>query len=296
MAVSSEDKKIAVFIHVARVAITSSRAPRDHSDSVGILLGGRASVGATELESSLGSSSHGLVVGVEALVSVLDEEGLLHGNARGRRQAVLLFFSFDLGFLLVQLLLLGRASVLHLHERSTQFQSGGASVGAGRLSRGTGHLGRTDHSLPSLKGGALLFSLGKRSGFHLLHTLLLLLFSKGIFDSLNPFFCCKIEDREVVELFGEFEDTTEHEHLRACYDSSVATSRYGAHLSFLRLDFLAFFACGIPAPEIAKLVVIIVSSSENVELVLPVDSSVPSTRGDLVVFRNGVSGKSGSFS
>jgi len=76
----------------------------------------------------------------------------------------------------------------------------------------------------------------------------------------------------------------------------VATSRYGAHLSFLRLDFLAFFACGIPAPEIAKLVVIIVSSSEHVELVLPVDSSVPSTRGDLVVFRNGVSGKSGSFS
>jgi len=234
MAVSSEDKQIAVLTNVSGVTITSSRAARDHSEGIRILLGGRASVGATELESSLSSSSHGLVVRVEALVSILDEEGLLHGDARGRRQAVLLFFAFDLGFLLVQLLLLRRATVLHLHERSTEFQCGSAPVGAGRLSRGTGHLGRTDHSLASLKGGSLLLSLGNGSGFHLLHALLFLLLSKGILDSLNPTFCCEIVYREVVELFGEFEDSTEHEHLIASHDSSVSTSRYGAYLSFFK--------------------------------------------------------------
>lgn len=120
MAVSSENIEVSVSIDVARMAIACGRTGRDHPEGVGGLLGGGAGVGSTKLESSLSASSHCLVVCVEALVSVLDEERLLHRDTGGGGEAILLHLTFDCRLLVLNSLLLRRASMLELHERPTQ--------------------------------------------------------------------------------------------------------------------------------------------------------------------------------
>jgi len=119
VAISSEDVEVTSRVEIGRVAITSGGVGRDTSKGIGVLFSRGASVGSTKLKSGLSASSHRLVVGVEALVSVLDQERLLHGDTRRRCEPIFLSLTFNDRFLLVQLLLLGRASVLELHERST---------------------------------------------------------------------------------------------------------------------------------------------------------------------------------
>lgn len=132
MTISSENVDSTAVVNVSRVAITSGRAGRNESKGVGRLLGGGASVGSTELETSLGTSSHCLVICVKTLISVLDEERLLHGDTGGRCEAIFLGVTLNHGFLGVQFHLFRRASMLELHQGATKFESSSASVRARR--------------------------------------------------------------------------------------------------------------------------------------------------------------------
>lgn len=187
MTISSENVEVSVSIDVARVAIAGRGTGRDHSEGVGRVLGGGAGVGSTELESSLSASSHCLVVCVEALVSVLDEEGLLHRDTGGGGEAILLHVTFDRRLFVLDSLLLRRASVLELHERPTQFQSSGASSRTARL-MSLGHV-RSEHSSHSLERRSLSGLLSDEGFLLCLQGLPFFFFGERILNSFHPFFC-----------------------------------------------------------------------------------------------------------
>lgn len=79
MAVSAEDVHVVVLVDVSAVAVTSSGPARHHAE-LGLTHGW---VACHSESSSLSTLAHLLIVGVEGVVSVLDDERLLHRDGSG---------------------------------------------------------------------------------------------------------------------------------------------------------------------------------------------------------------------
>jgi len=88
MTVSTENVHVVVLVNVGRVSVTSRWTASNHAE-LG-LTHGRV-VRHCEA-TSLSALTHLLVVSVEGVVSILNDEGLLHRDRSGRRKSLLFTF------------------------------------------------------------------------------------------------------------------------------------------------------------------------------------------------------------
>ena len=263
MSIAAEDEHETVGANVSRMAISGSRLDSLDNAEVGLLrTRGRVAGQARRVVSGVHVAAelsllHHLVVGIEGLVSVLDDETLLHLDAdRGGKAAFLLLLGLS----------------VNLHGVL------GSATGLGsQLGRG---LVQASGRAAVLSGGGGLVAhlvlhrslLGERRVVDLIGSLVRDLNSCQVIvvslaDCLESLLA-KIVEQHLIELLRQLEDTSEDNHLTVVNVGRVTAAALWLVRVGTQSNLLELLGVQVEAPEVVQLHVVVAHAAENVALVV----------------------------